>query len=72
MTLRNMKGLRWVSAEKGRIKMLRLMLMDTPFYIAVLALGLIGIYRVRDYLMERQRRKDAERAKSEESEAEQA
>lgn len=52
--------------------MLRLMLMDTPFYIAVLALGLIGIYRARDYLLERQRRKDAERAKSEESEAEQA
>lgn len=45
--------------------MLRLMLMDTPFYIAALALGLIGIYRVRDYLLQRQRRKDAERAKIE-------
>lgn len=72
MTLRNMKGLRWVSAEKGQIKMLRLILMDTPAYIAALALGLIGIYLIRDYLLQRQRRKDAERAKLEESEAEQA
>ncbi len=45
--------------------MLRLMLMDTPVYIAALAWGLIGIYRIRDYLLERQRRKDAERASSE-------
>ncbi len=57
---------RSVSVKKGQIKMLRLMLMDTPVYIAALALGLIGIYRVRDYLLECQRRKDAERAKSEE------
>lgn len=45
--------------------MLRLILVDTPVYIAALAWGLIGIYRVRDYLLERQRRKDAERASSE-------
>ncbi len=45
--------------------MLRLMLMDTPFYIAALALGLIGIYLIRDYLLQRQRRKDAKRASSE-------
>lgn len=52
--------------------MLRLILVDTPVYIAALALGLIEIYRVRDYLLERQRRKDAERAKLEESEVERA
>ncbi len=61
----SLTGLRLVSVKKGQIKMLRLMLMDTPVYIASLALGLIGIYRVRDYLLERQRRKDAERASSE-------
>lgn len=41
-------------------------------YIAALAWGIIGIYLIRDYLSRRQRRKDAERAKSEESEEERA
>lgn len=45
--------------------MLRLLLMETPTYIAALALGFIWIYRFRDYLLQRQRRKDAERAESE-------
>lgn len=45
--------------------MLRLILIDSPAYIAAFALGLIGIYRFRDYLLQRQRRKDAERAESE-------
>ena len=45
--------------------MLRLFLIESPAYIATLALGLIGIYRVRDYLLQRQRRRDAERAKLE-------
>lgn len=61
----SLTGLRSASVKKGQIKMLRLMLMDTPVYIAALALGLIEIYRVRDYLIERQRRKDAEQASSE-------
>ena len=42
--------------------MLRILLIESPAYIAMFALGLIGIYRVRDYLLQRQRRKDAERA----------
>lgn len=46
--------------------MLRILLIESPAYIAMLALGLIGIYRVRDYLLQRQRRKDAERAAIEE------
>lgn len=45
--------------------MFRELISEAPFYIAALALGLIGIYRVRDYLLQRQRRKDAERAKIE-------
>jgi len=45
--------------------MLRLFLIESPAYIAAFALGLIGIYRVRDYLLQRQRRRDAERAKLE-------
>lgn len=44
--------------------MLRLILIDSPAYIAALALGLIGIYRFRDWALQRQRRKDAERASS--------
>lgn len=62
----SLTGLRSASVKRGQIKMIRLMLMDTPVYIAALALGLIEIYRVRDYLLERQRRKDAEREHSEE------
>lgn len=34
-------------------------------YIVIFALGLIGIYLFRDYALDRQRRKDAERAISE-------
>jgi|GEM_PF-2138511 hypothetical protein len=45
--------------------MLRILIMDTPVYIAAFALGLIGIYRFRDYLLQRQRRKDAEQAEIE-------
>lgn len=44
--------------------MLRLILIDSPAYIAAFALGLIGIYRFRDWALQRQRRKDAERAES--------
>lgn len=44
--------------------MLRISIMDTPVYIAAFALGLIGIYRFRDWALQRQRRKDAERASS--------
>lgn len=35
-------------------------------YIAALALGLIGIYLFRGWALQRQRRKDAERERSEE------
>lgn len=45
--------------------MLREIITEAPFYIAVLALGLNGIYLFRDWALQRQRRKDAERAKLE-------
>lgn len=67
----SLKGLRWASDKGGKKNMLRILLIESPAYIAMFALGLIGIYRVRDYLLRRQRRKDAEREKLEESEAEQ-
>ncbi len=38
---------------------------EAPFYIAVIALGLNGLYLIRDWALIRQRRKDAERAESE-------
>lgn len=45
--------------------MLRELISEAPFYIAVLALGINGVYLARDYFLRRQRRKDAERAKAE-------
>lgn len=45
--------------------MFRELISEAPFYIAALALGITGIYRIRDYLLLRQRRKDAKRAKAE-------
>lgn len=35
-------------------------------YIVILACGIVGIYLFRDYALDRQRRKDAERAELEE------
>lgn len=38
---------------------------EAPVYIVALALGITGIYLGRDYFLQRQRRKDAERARIE-------
>ncbi len=45
--------------------MLKEIINEAPFYIAVIALGLNGLYLFRDYMLKRQRQKDAERAISE-------
>lgn len=50
--------------------MLNEIIKEAPFYIAALALGLNGIYLFRDWALQRQRRKDAERTAPKESEAE--
>lgn len=37
-------------------------------YLVIVAMGIIGLYMFRDWALDRQRRKDAERAENEESE----
>ena len=45
--------------------MLKEIIVEAPVYIATLALGINVIYLARDYFLQRQRRKDAEREKAE-------